>query len=502
MASKEELLLFDIEKKLAALWPMIDFYNSQSELSDYSAPVFEAARLVEKICTLLMYEHGYESDPTRGPIKVKSTDNNTSHLLTFASALSFVCHGELEDVPKEIKDYLDLIRKNRNKAAHDIMVSYGEAVIFAEAFDCFTAWFVLNSKTFKNASTSFKNEVCSHVDCLSKRMNLQIKIGDAKVKDYVVATVIPQVIQAIQTDNNKDETLKDILKQMNEKLDLLPQINSGVVKIEKKVNAIADRLDEISKKISDYQSLVTRQIDMANSEEEIDRIISAYADECVGRIVREINSKHAEKEYSVEKEKILLSLGESIWNKLDPISQSFLITAKVTYNNLVTLSDIIDYSGVCLLVTKAVEVEMSNRFYKMFKNYLKEKFPGKNGYAQYPTSLINKYGKPISAKQFTLGTVAYILCYCADDSLTADQIENNHAKLMEFMSACLMKGKSEQIIDNHVQFIAAGVEDIRTDYRNPSAHTNQLKSTNAQQCFDLVLEVEKLLKAMLEPLDC
>ncbi len=499
MASKEEALLLDIQKRLDSLWPVIDFYNSQTGLSDYSAPVGEASRTVEIMCALLVYEHGYDWELGHGPIKVGST-NNTSRI-KFGSALTFICHGELEDVPKEIKDYLNLIRKSRNKAVHSLTVSYGEAVIFAEAFDCFTAWFVVNSVTLKKASVSLKNDFCSHVNCLSKRMTFQIKIGDAEAKDYISASVIPRAIQAIQTGNHTNNMTIEILSKLAEMLGLLKKIDSGVIKIDKKVDEIADKLDEITKIIGDYQSLVSRQIEMANNKEEIDRIISAYTDECVSRIVNGVNGRYAEKAYSAEKAKLMLSLGESIWNKLDPVSQNFLITAKVTYNNLVTMSDIIDYSGVCLLVTKAVEVEMSNRFYKKYREFLRGKYPGKSGYTQYPTPLIDKYGKPISAKHFTLGTVAYILCYSLDDSLTPEQINNNHAKLMEFMSSCLMKGKNEQVIDSHVQFIAEGVEDIRTDYRNPSAHTNQLKSTNAQQCFDLVLDVEKLLKTMLDSLD-
>ena len=49
--------------------------------------------------------------------------------------------------------------------------------------------------------------------------------------------------------------------------------------------------------------------------------------------------------------------------------------------------------------------------------------------------------------------------------------------------------------------IAEGIETVRKDYRNPSAHTNQLQKVNAQECFDLVLDVEKLLKSIVDSCD-
>lgn len=490
-----ENLLINIKKRLDVLCPVMDFYASQTGLYDYSAPVAEVGRIVEEMCLLLLHEYGYEFEESRGLLIDKTSGRQ------FGAAVSLMCNAKIESVPEEINNYLDKIRRSRNKAVHLPNVSYEEAIIFAEAFDCFTAWFVVSSSTLRKASSSFKNDFCSHVDSLRRRMIFKVKIGDAEPKEYAMTTIIPQAVQSIQTENNIDGTETEILNRLSELLGIAKKVDAGMVKIDGKLNELADKLDHITKRIGDYQSLVTRQIDMASSNEEIERIISAYTDECVNRIVNGVNGRSAEQMYSDEKEKLLFSLGESIWNKLDPISQNFLITAKVTYNNLVKMSDIIDYSGVCLLVTKAVEVEMKNRFYIKYREFLKERYPGKNGYKQYPTPLLNKYGKLIQAKHFTLGTVAYVLCYSVDDRLPKGKIENNHAKLMEFMSSCLMKGKSQQIVEDHIQFIAEGVENIRKDYRNPSAHTNRLQSTNAQQCFDLVLDVEKLLREMLDLLD-
>ena len=73
--------------------------------------------------------------------------------------------------------------------------------------------------------------------------------------------------------------------------------------------------------------------------------------------------------------------------------------------------------------------------------------------------------------------------------LNDEQIRNNENKLVEYVSACLMSGRSERDIKANLETIAEGVENIRKDYRNPSAHTNSLRRINAKECFDLVLDV-------------
>lgn len=82
-------------------------------------------------------------------------------------------------------------------------------------------------------------------------------------------------------------------------------------------------------------------------------------------------------------------------------------------------------SGVCLLVTKALEVELSKRFLKGFVGYIKSNYPGKSELNEWPAGLLDRAG-------------------------------------------------------------------------NPSAHTGELNERNARDCFDLVLDVEKLLRRMLD----
>ena len=488
--------LLDIQTELENLWPLIDFYNSQSGLNDYSAPIGAASRVVEKIIILIANERGCEYNDG------KIANGNDTSKSGYITPYQLILKGYVNDIPSEVCAYLNYIVKCRDRAVHGISITYPEELFFAEAFDCFVSWFLINSSTFRVNNDPEIQKVRSRFDSFKKKITVDIRSDDGL--DPIVYEIVPSISQTQRVvDSGKDLENKneEVLTKLDSALNYLEKIDNGLISVQTKIDQISEKLEVISRQITDYQSLLARQIDMAITESEIERIMSAFTDECTSRIVREVKGDVASKAYDSERDRLISSLGEDAWNKLDQSSQCFLITAKVTYNNLLELKDVIDYSGVCLLVTKAVEVEMSNRFCRDFLIYLKEKYPGKDNFAVYPTTLLNKYGKPIKSKDFTLGSVAYVLCNKFAEGISDEQIDNNENKLIEFVSERLMKGVDVQSIKTNIDSIAEGVESIRIDYRNPSAHTNSLQQINARECFDLVLDVEKILKSILNSLD-
>jgi hypothetical protein len=266
--------------------------------------------------------------------------------------------------------------------------------------------------------------------------------------------------------------------------------------IESSVNEIKKNLAIISEKIIDYQSLVAKQIELAQSDAEVDRLLHAYTEECTNRIVKTIEINQEEQSYKLEKRKLVASLGEQAWDKLDEASRSFLISAKVMFNNLILLDDSLDYSGVCLLVTKALEVELNNRFCKRYLSYLQECY-GEN-YSEYPTALIGPKGTPLPLEKFTMGSYAFILCGLKKKGDTEKQQRKNKKRLMEYTSQCILKGLSREEIEKKLCFFASNIEDIRHRFRNPAAHTNTIRRCDAEDCFSIVLDVEKLLKKMMD----
>ena len=201
----------------------------------------------------------------------------------------------------------------------------------------------------------------------------------------------------------------------------------------------------------------------------------------------------------MEERKLKSSFGISAWDKLDESSRVFLVSSKIMYNRLLLDANMVDFSGVCLLVTKALEVEMTNRFYKDYCSYLREKSFRNDTTMTWPSGLLNRHGKQMKCKEFTLGCLAYVLCYKHAENSTEDQRKSDLLTLLEFAQEKLF---IEQLIDEEMckqlNQYAEWIEEVRNKYRNPSAHTNQLQQVQAANCFELITDVEKILKIMLD----
>lgn len=78
--------------------------------------------------------------------------------------------------------------------------------------------------------------------------------------------------------------------------------------------------------------------------------------------------------------------------------------------------------------------------------------------------------------------------------------KKNHdrQRLVEYAKTNLLAGKSDQDILDLLESFGDEIADLTDEFRNKAAHTNELQRVNAQLCFDLVLDVEKLLKRMLD----
>lgn len=196
---------------------------------------------------------------------------------------------------------------------------------------------------------------------------------------------------------------------------------------------------------------------------------------------------------------MIYSIGDAGWNKLSEESKNFLITSKVMYNHLILIDDIIDYSGICVLITKALELEIQKRFFTNFLDYLNEKY-GRN-YEKYHTTLLYQKKKPLLSEKFTMGNIAFVMGHIENWNDSDEQKRNNKLQLMEYCKECIFSNKSKEEIKELLIKYASSIEEIREKYRNPSAHTNEIKRVDAEECFNLVLDIEKLLKQMLDSFD-
>lgn len=280
-------------------------------------------------------------------------------------------------------------------------------------------------------------------------------------------------------------------------------INDNSKEIQVKIDNIARLLDELKNQITSYQKFVKAEMEIATSTDEIERIVHVYSDTCVNMIVEGIDKKYSELLRTEETNKLRASLGEEAWNKLSEESKNYLVSAKVTFSYY-SYNSSLDYSGVCLLVTKALEVELTKRFYKDYTNYLKKRYNDsfKKHLDEFPTPFLKRinHTKVLKRqKEITLGSIPFILCAKNDRNASEQELENNKTQLLTYAKGALLRnaGTDEEILEMMI-FWGDQIEEIKERYRNKAAHTNELNRVDAEECFDIVLDVEKLLKRLLD----
>ena len=290
-----------------------------------------------------------------------------------------------------------------------------------------------------------------------------------------------------------------ILEMLDEQNESIKTILETVLKTLTIVENIDEKIDLISNNLNRIQSQSEKLIKTAWSEEEIDRIIEVHTTECVENILEYQKDISKDTQFSQEEAKLIDSFSQDTWNKLSDDSKTCLTTAKFMYNKLVTLEEVIDYSGVCVLVTKALEIEIFNRFFNNLIKYLDEKY--KKDYTKYHTALLYNYNKPLRPERFTMGNIAFVFCQKENWNDTKEQIENNKERLMEYCSECIFSNNSPKQIERLLESYSSSIEMIKKEYRNPSAHRNHVKRKTAKECLDLIIDVQKLLKEMLDSFD-
>ena len=250
--------------------------------------------------------------------------------------------------------------------------------------------------------------------------------------------------------------------------------------------------------------------DLESADESIrDKALKQLQDK-VTEIVNELTQSNLSfKDRKYFEDLLIAELTEEIWNRLDDKSKVFLITAKSNYESMIKMKDseTFDYSGVCLLVTKALEVETTKRFFNNYKNYLKRKY---RSVSKWPEELrIRKQGKitdyVMDENEFTLGSVVSVLGLKRKyDKYNKNKIIDYEKKnlesydeFLEYATNNLFRFSDLKSIEDEIKKDYLFIETVRVDYRNPSAHKDRLTITSAKNCLEYVIGIHHMLKEML-----
>ena len=208
-----------------------------------------------------------------------------------------------------------------------------------------------------------------------------------------------------------------------------------------------------------------------------------------------------QEEFSVKLEQAKADLSGRFgdrWKRLDNKSQNFLVSGRAIFYQLAAARQMIDYSSVCVVVSKAVEGELKRRLFSDFCRYMEERLPLAEHGSQWPSGLCQyKDGKGYvlrASEQLTLGSIAY-LCHFKPDSRLSEAARNRNLHwLSQYGRDRLFRNlASEEEIWRLLWEIGRFADSVASNYRNPAAHSAFFGYQKAVEFFAYVLEGEKSL---------
>ena len=156
----------------------------------------------------------------------------------------------------------------------------------------------------------------------------------------------------------------------------------------------------------------------------------------------------------------------------------------------------IDFSSICLLSSKALEVELAKRFVTAYENFLTNKQLKEDMWPKGVLMFNKKKGsyEKMKIENFTLGTCSYIMGILGKQ----DERMVNRQYFEMFCKDELMKTLPKQEISCKIDEFERYIRHVKDNFRNPAAHKNIMSMSEASECLDYILEIERVLKIMLE----
>lgn len=402
--------ILQAERQIKELEKSIDHSEG---LHDYSFIIHPYLLLMENILVYIYEKHGLVVDERNTSIyKGDSGKIERSGLMSYSS------HSCCDFMPSEIKKYIEQMRLIRNAAVRKAtFLTYSDYVGFKELFLLFKEWFILQYSKESPYSSMEKIEIeliKSEVEkSLNELKNQIIEYERALLEEQITSYKIK--IKELEEENNrlkkefnKREQIEGVLSNVESKMQAFENIAKMILGnqinfheenqnqfriLNEKMSQIHKELRNIASLITSYQEDASRLIKMYEAkegDEKYEQIISDFTEKIIDKITNRFSIDYLSDEYRKEHFEVKTKFDET-WEMLSDVSRRFLITARVLYKQMIPLKDIADYSGICILITKALEEEMQKRFFKGFVEYLQNKYPlnKPNNYIQWHTSMYN-----------------------------------------------------------------------------------------------------------------
>ena len=313
------------------------------------------------------------------------------------------------------------------------------------------------------------------------------------IRDVLFAKESDKMFIDFQILQYKCSFLEKINKQLNNSNKSQTQEINQLTQIinfqDELLNCVGIPKNEISEYLDILKECKKNSYLMGESAEQQD----AAVQDKIAQLLQSVREKYANRIAVSSCKNILTNhIEQSIWNKLDELTKSYLVSARYSFESMskTDVNQKMDYSGVCLLITKAVELEVSKRFFARYKKYLFNRYG--DSYHLWPkamTAIDKKNGNSIPANVFTLGSLVHI---------TKTNRSNICPIFLDYAKTNLFANLSHREICDEILRDCSFIEQLRLDYRNPAAHTGSFDKIGASKCFEYVIEVQRMLQKMLK----
>ncbi|MGG3805355.1 DNA/RNA helicase domain-containing protein [Metabacillus fastidiosus] len=250
---------------------------------------------------------------------------------------------------------------------------------------------------------------------------------------------------------------------------------------------VIENIKVLLEKIKDESKLIQEEDERAHFVQE--RTSTILSD-----IFNPLNNKLKVKQIE---NKISQAVGKEAWIKMSPKSQHFLISAEVMFESIESYNSLIDFSGVCLQVTKAFEFEMTNRYFTQYQDYLKtkynEEYANRMPQSFYKVKRGNKV--EITQNQYTLGNIPFTVGMFQDGRVIKNY-ERDHRMFLDYANDKLISNPQETnaILKKHLK----EVHIITKKYRNEAAHKGSFDVIAAKECLDYMIDIQRILGKLLD----
>lgn len=427
---------------------------------------------------------------------------NDSSLIENSVSISFSSIGQ------------EIVKKKDNPKTNTLLFEYSEKAtpvicvyVTRDVLD------IRDAKYAGEAECSYVNEVNAGLESwLQDRKNQAI---NERAEIERQATEIERLKGLLQTDE-RDKKINDLemreanyqeqMKTKDAEIDLLKQMIIYMQNLLTSFGIDKETLEESFAYIQTIRDSLKNDFesdDEASKEQAQKHLQDAIAESISSTLKKSVYKT----DMNYYEEGLIGNLTEDVWNRLDDNSKTYLITAKSTYEVMIKMenADNYDYSGVCLLVTKALEVEVAKRFFYSYKDYLTQEFPSVLDWPyclrQWDHGRITD--KVIDDEEFTLGSVVPVIgryrIYDEDGHIKQFGIKNDkeYEMFLKYAQKRLYKTSDKNKVLEEIKRDYQFIENVRLKYRNPAAHRDGLTKVSAQTCLQYVIEIQCMLKKML-----